>query len=134
MGCPPFSEAEARMSAFLRAREWPDRIRWLQASDVTIVDQVFLVHPSPTASLMVVKNYEAAVSRGLGVELRAIASGPACTFCTTWAPADAREAEEALQPNDLKVTVPASPRSARVVKNRIHWWWISRRGRPWPNI
>ena len=123
---PPFAEASARMSAFLRSQGAPESIVWLFWDDVTSYRRQFWVRARPCREARSAAEalFEIARERRLGVALRGVCEVDGATACYVWMPKTSTEAEYALQPPTLKLWVPTPLMKARVVRSSLRWKWL----------
>lgn len=95
--CPPFDEATRRFQKFLRENGWPTEIVWVKIDE----------NLEPLASAEVMREFEFARHRRLGVCLCAIRVSGGSSFAVVEYPRDADEAERLMYPCDggLKLSV-----------------------------
>jgi hypothetical protein len=129
--CPSFDEAETKFRKFLRASDWPEDVVWVCPDDVAVIEQSFTVHPMTKGRQYAIEKYEKGARQNLGVLLNAICRDNVNSYCAVWVPSDSTEAEYALMPQGLKLSIPSEPRQGKVVKSGIRWWWLKRKAAPW---
>jgi len=132
MSYPTFHEAEAQLRDFLRSNQWPTEIAWIRLGDVAVLGVGLTLHPSTEGYPYAVKVYKEGVQQSLGVKFEAICCDSDRSYCLVWIPSDETEAEYALMPQGLKLSVLAAPRHIKIARGRLHWWWLKRKALPWP--
>jgi len=124
---PPFAEASARMSAFLRGQGAPESIVWVFREEVTSFRRQVWVRAGArreAQSAAAEACFEKGRERGLGVAIRGVCQVEGATACYVWVPKDSTEAEYALQPPSLKLAVPTPLVKARIVRSALRWRWL----------
>jgi hypothetical protein len=129
--CPSFNDAEAQFRNFLRSSAWPEDVVWVCLDDVAVIEQYFIVHPIAKGRIYASEKYEKGALQNLGVLLSAICRDNINSYCAVWIPSDSAEAEYALMPQGLKLSVPSEPRQGKAVTSEIRWWWLKRISVPW---
>jgi hypothetical protein len=131
MSYPTFHEAEAQLRDFLGSNKWPTEIAWIRVGDVATLGSGLILHPSINGDLHAVKVYQEGIQKNLGIQLQGICCDGHRSYCLVWGPSDDTEAEYALMPQGLKLSVLVSPRHVKVARGRLLWWWLRRKALPW---
>jgi hypothetical protein len=134
MNYPLFHEAEAQLRDFLRSNEWPAEIIWIRPSDVAALGGSLILHPSMDGRPYSIKTYQIGVEHNLGVQLQAVCLVGIHSYCAVWVPSDTTEAEYALLPQGLKLSVPTEHRHGKIVRGRMRWWWQRRKATAWESM
>ena len=107
---PEPTEAIERFRSLLAQRTWPTRVAWLCTAGVTtrgrliFVDRTRLLAPAEIET-----QYRRSAERSLGVLLSALGRDSDTSYCYLWAPTDKVDAEYALMPSALKLSIRTDP-------------------------
>jgi hypothetical protein len=130
---PPetLTEAAEKFKKFLSIQCWPETIRWLTHDNVLVDRQgEFWVRERGTMALEHAElRYSEGVERNLGVALNAVCATDTETFASVFIPADDLDRQYHLMGRVLKLSVPASRKSAVTVKNPVKWWILALRNK-----
>lgn len=129
--CPSFDEAEVQFRKFLRTSNWPVDLVWVCPDDVAVIEQGFYVHPMKKGRQYAIEEYEKGAQQNFGILLNAICHDNANSYCAVWIPSDSIEAEYALMPQGLKLSIPSAARQGKAVTSGLRWWLLKRKAAPW---
>ncbi len=131
---PPFAEAVAALSSFLRREGAPDDVIWIFREGVTSHRRKYWVRLSDAseATRHAKALYDAGRRKGLGVALVALCQVGSSTACYVWVPEDEVDASYAMQTRSLRCKVPVPLVTARRVTSALQWRllrWVNRHRR-----
>lgn len=107
---PDFPSAIGELRALLAAESWPAEIVWLDSRAIAVRDQELLVNPRRALTqTQVARVYDRAVAERLGVLLAGLAHDQRVSYCYLWAPTNARQGEERMMPDGLKLSLSLKP-------------------------
>jgi hypothetical protein len=117
-------EAVVRFRVFLRENGWPEQVHWITRESVLISKKCeywIKARPNHETQSILRATYLEGVKRELGISMAALCKIEASTFAYVFIPADQEEAER-LMIDGLKLSTPASSRTAYLAKNSFVWW------------
>ena len=121
---PRFPSAVSQLRALLATKFWPAEIVWLDHTAIAVRDKELLVNPRRALTdAKVARAYDQAITEQFGVLLAGLAHDHTFSYCYLWAPATARQREERMMPNGLKLSVPLRPRQIRRLEGIGFSWW-----------
>ncbi|MFZ0999060.1 MAG: hypothetical protein WAO17_12725 [Candidatus Sulfotelmatobacter sp.] len=130
---PPktLDEAAEKFKKFLSAQHWPQTISWLTHDNVLVDGQgQFWVRERRMKAFEQSKlRYAEGVERNLGVALSAVCATDTETFASVFVPVDDLDGQYHLMGRVLKLSVPASRKSALTVRNPLRWWILGLRNK-----
>jgi len=130
---PEFGDALDQLRAFLGRCAWPTDIAWLTSPALTTRGQLIIINPNRLLSRDEAESfYCVAVTKRLGVHLAALSHDLTTSFCYIWWPTTLREAQEALMPNGLKLSIASDARPVHRAQG-LRFWWRRLRG-PSPDV
>lgn len=129
---PNFDDAIEQLQDFLRGQSLSSRIQWIGAEDCALEDkQLYVRLREPLVAEGEVRAvYAAAVQRVLGVKLAILCEAENMACCYVFAPSTELEAEHALMPKGLKLSVPAPVPKANIVEPSASKKWDKLCARP----
>jgi len=124
-----FEESVVRYREFLRENGYPSAIAWVRPQDVLLARQrkIFVRVPLPiTNEAFARAAFNDGIGKKVGILFATVCEMDGVTCCRAWVPADEDEAQRALMPQDLKlsVTTGESHLRGKAVTNRISWLWL----------
>jgi hypothetical protein len=130
---PPktLDEAAEKFKIFLSAQHWPQTVSWLTHDNMLVDGQgQFWVRERRMKAFEQAKlRYAEGVERNLGVALSAVCATDTETFASVFVPADDLDGPYHLMGRVLKLSVPASRKSALTVRNPLRWWILKLRNK-----
>lgn len=128
---PPFDEAEVQLQEFLTSAEWPEKVTWVSTDDIAVLGQGFVVHPRKEGRGQAIESYSKGIQKNLGILLTAVCRNEHHSYCAVWVPSDQTEAEYALMPDGVKLSVPKLARQTKVINGQLKWLWLRKKAKPW---
>jgi len=127
-----FEAGVKKFQECLRANRSPERILWIQPEDILLTGKrlfyVKILAPE-SRELAARQVYEIGAERGLGVLFGTICEVDGTTCCYVWIPANEDEAEAALMPADLKMSIKTDKVPTIAIRSRLFWWFLKLRFR-----
>lgn len=120
---PSFEEALEHLEHFLKSQGHRGELQWVFREDVVVSRRGWIAvrTPVPAGNAEVARqHYEAARRRGLGVKLEVLCRlgwFRSSLACFVWAPRDELDAEYALMPRGLKLSIARPLRRGKTVKD-----------------
>jgi hypothetical protein len=121
-----FEDARTKFQAFLAQQGYSQELLWIRVADVISSGKPLIyVRRSKNSEKLCRADYEAGISGGLGVLLRAIGEIDCKSCCYVWTPKSLDEAQRMLMPRDggLKMQVRSGgPKlELKLVRNPFLW-------------
>ncbi|HLJ90698.1 MAG TPA: hypothetical protein VKZ53_28085 [Candidatus Angelobacter sp.] len=121
-----FGEALARFEEFLANQGYPSSVIWVTPDDVLLSgsQEIFVKTPvSPQNEVSVRKIFDEGMRQELGVLFTTLCETGRISYAFAWTPKDDLDAQYALMPKDLKLSVGIgySRRPGKEVESHIYW-------------
>jgi hypothetical protein len=113
---PSFEEASRAFRDFLASKGWPTEIVWVRAKDVLMGRPIIVYRDGEDVDDAVARDFEVGRERRLGVRIEALCTLGSATCATVDYPADTREAELMMFPEDGLEISAAVPRTEGEVR------------------
>ena len=129
-----FDEAVVRFQKFLTQQSRPSKLVWLEPRDILLSGTrvVYVKLPTPGGrEKQARKLYDYGLTQGRGVLFNGVFEIEGATCCSVWVPADDAEAQSALLPPELKLSIARGDFRlvGEVVRSRIRWLFLRLRHR-----
>jgi len=119
-----FQESVAEFRRFLAENGYPQDLIWVNPDDVILTGPLIYVRVpvSQSNEESARQLFEHGISQQMGVLFATLCEIGSATCSYVWVPKDQTEAQEALMPAGLKMSVNtgASRREAKAVRNRLY--------------
>jgi hypothetical protein len=124
-----FEESLLKFQTFLENSGYPREVVWVTPEDVLIASGPLIYIRIPVAKgngAFVQQLFESGIDQQKGVLFDTLCEAGGISFCYAWIPRSAQQAEEALMPNGLKLSVRTgvSKLPARTVRSRVRWSYL----------
>ena len=136
-----FEESLLKFQNFLENSGYPREVAWVTPEDVLIASGPLIYVRIPVAKgnvAFVRQLFESGIDQQKRVLFDTLCEAGGISFCYAWMPRSAQQAEEALMPKGLKLSVRTSVSKlpARTVRSGVRWsylrlrfWKLQRRKR-----
>jgi hypothetical protein len=129
-----FDVALSRLQGLLRHEQWPERLVWVDLTQVIVfpLTATFIYLPRRSGDLeRARRTFDSTRDRGLAIEIYGVGFRDDTTYAAVRPTEELAQREAMFLEDNVKVGIQGRPTPVTTVSSALQWWLVRRRYRRW---